>query len=476
MDILYWSVNTSITMKIALFGGSFDPVGQHHLKIVKMLLKMDFFDQIVVVPCGPRPDKKSVNDINPVYRATMSDITFRGVSEKIKIDLYDLEKDHFSTTFELEQRYAKQGEVWHVVGFDLVEGGQRNASPIQKEWAHGRLLWEKSRFIVILRDGTSFSRNDLPPQCQTLGPEFVGASSVIRNLVFNHQSVENLVTHEVAKYIERYSLYRGQLPLQKTLLRIKDPRLLVAADEDNAIAMDIKAQLRPFCDAENPNLIVDIGGDGNKLHAIRKYWRLRLPFLGINAGHRGYLLNDVDAADLFPLRDALVIHYLPLLHIEIETVDGSWKTVFGFNEAWLERATGQSAWIELIRNNRDHIPKVVGDGLLISTAAGSTGYAKNIAGFSLPTHVRELLLVGMGIAEPSQWRNTIVSPHSVFEFKALDTAKRPVRAFVDGVPQGRVKYMRIRTSRIAAVELAFIKGYDIAEKHTSIQLPYFEPI
>ncbi|MDM8553478.1 hypothetical protein QUF75_01970 [Desulfococcaceae bacterium HSG7] len=463
-------------MKIALFGGSFDPVGQHHLEIVKMLLNTDFFDQVVVVPCGPRPDKKSVNDINPVYRATMLDITFRGISEKIKIDLHDLEKDRFSTTFELEQRYASQGEVWHVVGFDLVEGGRKNASPIQKEWANGRLLWEKSRFIVILRDGTLFSRADLPPTSQTFGPEITGASSIIRNLVFNHQPIDNLVTPEVARYIERYSLYRGRLPLQKTLLRIDTPRLLVAADENNASARDIKAQLWPFIDATNPNLIVDIGGDGNKLHAIRKYWRLRLPFLGINAGHRGYLLNDVDAATLFPLRDALVIHYLPLLHVGIKTADGNWKTVFGFNEAWIERATGQSAWIELIRNNRDHIPKVVGDGLLISTAAGSTGYAKNIAGFSLPTHVRELLLVGMGIAEPSQWRNTIVSPHSVFEFKALNTAKRPVRAYVDGVPQGRIEYMRIRTSRIAAVELAFIKGYDIAEKHTGIQLPYFEPI
>lgn len=463
-------------MKIALFGGSFDPVGRHHLKIVRMLLDMAFFDQIVVVPCGPRPDKKSVNNINPVYRATMLDITFRGLSQKIKIDLHDLEKDIFSTTFELEQRYRSQGEVWHVVGLDLVQGGRDNASPIQKEWAHGGLLWQNSRFIVVLRDGIPFERDDLPPQCQVLEPEVEGASSVIRNLVFNHQPFDHLVIPEIANYIDRYNLYRGQLPLQETLLRIEAPRLILAADENNAIAKKIEAQLRPHCDSRNPNLIVDIGGDGNKLHAIRKYWRLRLPFLGINAGHRGYLLNDIDAANLFPLRDALVIHYLPLLHVEIQPVEGHWKTVFGFNEAWAERATGQSAWIELIRNNRDHIPRVVGDGLLISTAAGSTGYAKNIAGFSLPTHVRELLLVGMGIAEPSQWRNTIVSPHSVFELNALEIAKRPVRAFVDGVPQGRIQSMRIRTSRIAAVELAFIKGYDITEKQTSIQLPYFQPL
>ena len=39
------------------------------------------------------------------------------------------------------------------------------------------------------------------------------------------------------------------------------------------------------------NLIVVIGGDGTMLHAIREHWRSRLPFLGVNAGHLGFLLN-----------------------------------------------------------------------------------------------------------------------------------------------------------------------------------------
>lgn len=166
----------------------------------------------------------------------------------------------------------------------------------------------------------------------------------------------------------------------------------------------------------------------------------------------------------------------PLLQVDIQLVDGPCKKMLGFNEAWMERASGQSAWLEVIWNKVHRIPKVVGDGLMVSTAAGSTGYAQNISGYSLPTHVKELLLVGMAISEPVGWRNAMFSENSIFEIRSLDNSKRPVRAFVDGIYQGNIEKMRIGASKIASVELAFVKGFDISAKHTKIQLPYFQAI
>ena len=40
-------------MKIALLGGSFNPPGIHHLQIVEEVLKMNRFETVVVIPCGP---------------------------------------------------------------------------------------------------------------------------------------------------------------------------------------------------------------------------------------------------------------------------------------------------------------------------------------------------------------------------------------------------------------------------------------
>jgi hypothetical protein len=49
--------------------------------------------------------------------------------------------------------------------------------------------------------------------------------------------------------------------------------------------------------------------------------------------------------------------------------------------------------------------------------------------------------------------------------------KRPLNGFVDGVPQGKVSWMGVKTSNIAAVELAFDPRHDPAEKLARIQFP-----
>jgi hypothetical protein len=52
----------------------------------------------------------------------------------------------------------------------------------------------------------------------------------------------------------------------------------------------------------------------------------------------------------------------------------------------------------------------------------------------------------------------------VVEFRNLDPKKRPLRGMVDGVDQGLVKHMRIRTSRIANAQLAFLPDYSFDKK------------
>jgi NAD+ kinase len=461
-------------VKIAILGGSFNPTGVHHLRIVEEVLKLHTFDRIIILPCGPRPDKKSVGDIEAVYRAAMLNITFRAYQGQVEIDLQDLERTEFTRTIDIERRYKDRGEVWHIVGYDLIEGGRDGEAPIQKKWTDGKKLWKNSKFVVVKREDYSFNEKDLPVTTILVDCEIEGSSTDIRNRRFNHNPIEGFVVSEVAEYIERYNLYRGRLPLSQTLFHIETPRLLLVTDEKNPKAVEVAEILKEYSCPDNPNMIVDIGGDGNKLRAIRKYWHMRLPFFGINTGHRGYLQNDVDPAQLFPIEEDLVVHHLPLLQVDIKRVDGQHLRLFGFNEVWVERSTGQSAWLEVTWNKENRIPKIVGDGLIVSTAAGSTGYAQNICGFSLPTYVRELLVVGMAIAEPRGWRDAIFPNSSSFDIRSLDNNKRVIRAFVDGIPQGEISSLSIRFSKIASVELAFLRDFDIAAKHTKIQLPYFQ--
>src|SRR5580700_1387682 len=122
--------------RIAVYGGTFSPPGLHHRKIAQELIR--HFDQVMVVPCGPRPDKPC--DVEPVYRAAMTDLAFRGL-DRVNVELFDLEQATFTRNCELQGRFAKHGEVWHVVGTDLISDGRKQQSFIHRVWHNGPNLW-----------------------------------------------------------------------------------------------------------------------------------------------------------------------------------------------------------------------------------------------------------------------------------------------------------------------------------------------
>jgi nicotinate-nucleotide adenylyltransferase len=44
--------------QIALYGGAFDPPHRAHIEIAKNLTKLPFVDEVWLLPCGDREDKK----------------------------------------------------------------------------------------------------------------------------------------------------------------------------------------------------------------------------------------------------------------------------------------------------------------------------------------------------------------------------------------------------------------------------------
>jgi NAD+ kinase len=197
--------------RVALFGGSFNPPGIHHRAVAEALAP--HFDRIIVIPCGPRPDKQSTNDIEPYHRAALADIAFHGMP-KVEVDLFDLELASFSANDVFEARYAGLGELWHVIGSDLCKGGASSQSPIHRYWDRGVEQWSTLNFCVMNRAGAGADPADLPPRHMVidLPPEVSVTSAEIREKIFLRQDYEAFVTPAVAAYIERYGLHRGRLP------------------------------------------------------------------------------------------------------------------------------------------------------------------------------------------------------------------------------------------------------------------------
>jgi len=194
--------------RIAIFGGSFNPPGLHHQQIVKIL---EMFDQVIIVPCGKRPDKPSANILPLEHRLAMIKLAFVE-DERIKLDLNDLEQDAYTPTYQLEELYASdfpEAEIWHVVGEDIVAGGCKKRSEIHHFWNHGREIWDNLNWAVLTRDGYGANTEDLPPNHMLIEIDgLFGSGTKIRDRIKAGLSINNLVAPEIAEYIHQHNLYQ----------------------------------------------------------------------------------------------------------------------------------------------------------------------------------------------------------------------------------------------------------------------------
>lgn len=458
---------------VYVFGTSSNPPGLHHHRIAKLLA--EHADLVIVVPCGPRPDKLTTNDIPPVYRATMADMTFQGIP-KVRVDLDDLERGQFMRSWRLLQRYEQEfpsADVRLAVGTDLLVGGKDGQSYIHQNWELGPQLWQEAKFVVITREGVLFDGADLPPHAKVLATPVSGSSTEIRQNVFAHQPITGLVTPEVEAYIQRYNLYRGMLPSAAGLMQIVEPRMRIVVDTENPRAVEMAKPFLPFADEAHPNGILVFGGDGFMLQTIRKYWRQRQLFIGFNAGHWGFLMNsitDVQAPE--KVFQKLSIVQSPMLYVSMATLDGQIKEALAFNDCWTRSINGgQAAKTKVLVNGKVVMKCAVSDGLLVATAAGSTSYSRAMGAKALPVGSTNILLVGSNVFSPIGWHMAYLPLDDQIVLRTLEQTKRPTEAFVDGEPFGEIVEMRVRTSRIAAVELAYLLDHDFESKIREIQFP-----
>ena len=443
----------------ALYRGRFDPPGLHHIEAVRALLER--FDRVVVMPWGPLSDRAIDENIAPAFRALLIDAAMGRLDPRVIVDLTDIEQATITSSADVERTssWLRDRDVFHVV----------EAESFAEDHAQ---LHAGAKVVVVVAGGAAVPPGDFP--VVRMSADVPGA--VMRKRLYAGLAIDDLVPAGVAAAVARYGLYRG-MPRSMTRTRVDKPRLLLVADDRNERAVAWKQRFARYAVDDDPNLIVVFGGDGSMLHAIQQHWRRRVPFFGINAGHLGFLLNDAQAIgsnddDIAALwEQELLVHHMPMLHVELLTRAQGWQSGLTFNDAWIERSTGQSAWLEVKVDGRVRLPKVVCDGVLVSTAAGSTAYARSMGATPLLADTAAWLLVGSNVMEPILWKSSLLSTSSMVEVRSLHVEKRPLTGFLHGVSLGEVTEMRARLSRAASVELAFLGAHDMAEKIARIQFP-----
>jgi NAD+ kinase len=128
------------------------------------------------------------------------------------------------------------------------------------------------------------------------------------------------------------------------------------------------------------NLIIVIGGDGFMLQTLKKNKNSKKQFYGINSGNYGFLMNKFSSKNIIKnLSKANMVSISPLEMI-VKNKSNQTRKSLAINEVSILRQSRQAASLSIKQGSRQIIKKLVSDGVLVSTPAGSTAYNLSVHG------------------------------------------------------------------------------------------------
>ena len=163
--------------------------------------------------------------------------------------------------------------------------------------------------------------------------------------------------------------------------------------------------LRPLQqELRGSDLVVAFGGDGTILHLARAASMRGVPVLGVNRGSLGFM-SDLEAGELGLLKNLASGRFRREKRMMLDvTVQREGRTVYtgsALNDAVITKGAMARVVRLQVSAGEDRLGLFCGDGVVVATPTGSTGYS---------------LSAGGPIVEPTA-RNFVISPicaHSVF--------------------------------------------------------------
>ena len=212
------------------------------------------------------------------------------------------------------------------------------------------------------------------------------------------------------------------------------------------------------------NIIVVLGGDGFMLHTLKRLYRLKKPFYGINSGNYGFLMNKFSSENFVKnLNTSNSVKIYPLQMTVVNKNNQSKKSI-AINEISILRQSKQASSISVTSNKKNIIKKLISDGVLVSTPAGSTAYNLSAHGPILNLDSRKLAITPISPFRPRRWKGIIVSDKSKILIKNLDVNKRPINAVADNFEVRNAKIIKIQANKKISFELLYNKNNSLHKK------------
>ena len=211
-------------------------------------------------------------------------------------------------------------------------------------------------------------------------------------------------------------------------------------------------------------LTIVIGGDGFMLQTLKKNKNSSKLFYGINSGNYGFLMNKFSIKKTIKnLSKAKMIIISPL-EMKVKNKYGLIKTILAINEVSVLRQSRQAAFLSIKVGSKLIIKKLVSDGVLVSTPAGSTAYNLSVHGPILSLNSKKLSIAPISAFRPRRWKGKTVSEKSSIVIKNLNPIKRPISAVADNIEVRNAKSISIKTNNKIKFNLLYDNNRGLQKK------------
>ena len=187
-------------MRLAIFGGTFDPIHQAHLAIAQEAMERCRLDRVLLVPAANPPHKTAVTHTPYEHRVHMAELACRGLThlEVSRLEEGTVWSYSIDTIERVRARMAADDQLFFVIGADAFAD--------IRTWRRWRDVARAVCFLVVSRPG---ARYEVPPE---VGLErldrlelAVSSSEIRRELAAGRRPAE--VPQAVLDYILKHGLY-----------------------------------------------------------------------------------------------------------------------------------------------------------------------------------------------------------------------------------------------------------------------------
>ncbi|NMN67871.1 NAD+ kinase [Candidatus Pelagibacter ubique] len=212
------------------------------------------------------------------------------------------------------------------------------------------------------------------------------------------------------------------------------------------------------------NLVIVIGGDGFMLETLKKNKNSKKKFYGINSGNYGFLMNKFSSKNIIKnLAKAKMISISPL-EMTVKNKNNQTKKSIAINEISILRQSRQAASLSIKHGSKQIIKKLVSDGVLVSTPAGSTAYNLSVHGPILSLNSNKLSIAPISPFRPRRWKGKIVNDKSKITIINLNPTKRPISAVADNFEVRNAKSILVKTNNKIKFNLLYDKNRSLQKK------------